>query len=616
MEERLLFLLQNDFRVLPEAKPTLPVIPPYLHKEVNTDNIIPAGKCVHFENLAPFALTGLGEIKEGEIALLSPSVLVTGEDFGGGSAREHAPLSLQEAGIKLIIAPSFNATFRDNCLNLGILTSTNLDVVARLIKGETIPKEEILAEFAGLEKDILDHGGLFGYTQARLRKEVRLPEITTPSRPMTMAEKIIAQHLKGAGAEGEKEVFVKPGDQDFVPVDLRMSYEVFTPLMARLFDQYFAECTVQGPQSVFLVADHFIANVGQTSHPVHRLLAAQNQFGQEQGLTVFTNEQQCAQGICHNLMIEGQLLPGQLGAGTDSHTGMWGVLGALGWPVGATAMTNALLTKDIKIKVPESVKITIDGQINPACSARDVMSYLAATVPPEQLKDTVIEFEVKNLNWSVDELAVLTCLAKELGALSAIIKPNEQVIQYLLENRGLTADQIKQMIVKSDPEAEYKNILNIDLAQISPMVIPPPGQKPIMIEQMEKPVPIQRAYIGGCVGGKWEDLVRAAAVLKDKKVAEGVHLAIQPATKKVWQKAIDEGLAVIFIAAGAEFLCPNCGACIGQGEGAVQTGETAIFNTTRNYGGRMAAAEVWLASAETVALSAVKGKIYFSYEEE
>ncbi len=609
MSERLLFLLQNSLRVLPEVQPTPPVIPPYLREQVNTDNIIRAEDCVHFADLAPFALAGLEGIKEGEIAVLSPSVLIAGESFGGGSAREHAPLSLQEAGIKLIIAPSFNATFQDNCLNLGILTSTNLDLVERLIEGETVPEEEILTEFEGLEKDILTYGGLFGYTQARLQKAVQSPEITTPSRPMTMVEKIIAQHLSSTQETGKKKVFVKPGDQAFVPVDLRMSYEVFTPLMARLFDQYFAADAVQDPQSVFLVADHFIANVVQENHPVHRLLAAQNQFGQQQGVNIFENDQQCAQGICHNLMIEEQLLPGQLGTGTDSHTGMWGVLGALGWPVGTTAMTNALLTKDIKIKVPESVKITINGELNPACSARDVMSYLATTISPEQLKDTVIEFEVENLSWSVDELAVLTCLAKELGALSAVIKPNEQVVQYLVENRSLNREQIGKMITSSDPEAEYANQFDINLAKIQPMVIPPKNQKPINIAQIENQVAIQRAYIGGCVGGKWEDLTRTTAVLKDEQITKGVNLAIQPATRKIWQRAIDEGLADVFAAAGAEFLCPNCGACIGQGKGAVQKGETAIFNTTRNYGGRMKEAEVWLASAETVAASAIQGYI-------
>lgn len=608
MHERILFLLTGGQRLLPETISTPPLAPPELKDRINTDQIYPAQACLFFKNLGLYALSGLTGIEEGDLLKLNPHVIVAGQNFGCGSAREHAPLSLLEAGIKLIIAESLDPTFRENCRNLGLICSSNLDLVEKFINGEAISQQILLAEYTEEEKAILELGGLFAYTRERQKGRIKPPEISTGPRPMTITEKIIAKHLT---TDQGKPVWVKPNDQCFLPLDARMSYEVFTPLMAELLGNNLPEFPVADPQSVNFFSDHFVANLSQPNHPIHSLTQKQRRFAQEHNIRVWDNNGQCDQGIGHNLMIEGVLYPGQIGAGTDSHTSMWGVLGALGIPVGATTMANALVTKDILFSVPESVKVNFEGGLSSNVSARDVMFYLLKTLPLDIISGKVMEFAIDNLDLPVDELAVLTCLAKELGALTAIMAPNDQVIKYLVA-RGLPKKQVKDMIVASDPDACYSAEFNVDLSIVKPMVLPPPIpniQPPLEINQLPD-IPIQRVYIGGCVGGKWHDLKQTAATLKGKKIPLQVELLIQPATLGVYQRMLAEGMLKIFQQAGAKVLTPNCGACIGQGEGKVTSGETAVFTTTRNYGGRMKAALVWLASPKIACESALLGKIW------
>lgn len=610
MKERVLFLsTTNNWILSPEDNYFHPLHLQSLRPDVNTDELYPVNACYFFEDIGQYSLTGdrLGLVEENQIVSLSPTVLAAGENFGCGSAREHAPIALKQTGINLIIAHSFNTTFRENCTNLGILTSTNLQFVEKLAAGEEIPVEEILEEFQGIEKDILSSGGLFSYTLKRLKGEIQPPEIKTQPRPMTVAEKIIAQRLQQVSG---RSVWIKPGNQAFVPLDLRMSYEVFTPLMAKLLADNIPEFLVVNPESVLLFADHFVANADKADHQIHQLVTAQQQFAQQWQINLYENQGCQAEGIGHNLMIENHLLPGQLAAGTDSHSSMWGVLGALGIPIGATAMANAFLTKDTLLKVPESVKISFKGALNQGCSAKDVILSLIASLPPRQVRGKIIEFEIEGFDWPVDELSVLTCMVKEMAALTSIMVPNEKVINYLAKQRGVSREEIESMIVRSDPDAQYSSEFNVNLDEIEPMVaLPNSPFNSIPISQLSERVKINKAFIGSCVGGKWEDLIRAAQVLINAKVAEGVKLIIQPATMTVYNNAIAQGLAEIFQQAGALFLPPNCGACIGQGPGRVNKEEVGISASTRNYSGRMGEGQVYLASPAVVASSAAAGYI-------
>jgi len=617
MKESVLFLTdpswpnqEKPYWVLSEDNNFLPLHLQSLAGNIDTDQIIPANHVLSSENLGPYALTGIPGIEKGEVKNLQPTILIGGENFGCGSAREHAPISLKDAGIEFIFAPYFDETFKNNCINLGISPITDLMLANKLID-EGVTREDLksaaASELEGIQKDILEYGGLFAYNQARIEGRIQTPEIKTDTRPMTIAEKIIARHL------GEN-VFVKPGDQAFASIDWRMSYEVFVPLMENLLKHYVPDFEIQDPQSIVLFIDHFVANCMNDNHPFHALVTTQQQFAKKHGINLhYENAQDCALGICHPKMIEGHLLPGQLWAGTDSHSTMGGVLNALGLPIGATALANALINKETLVRVPASIKISFNNGLTKDVSARDVILKIMQIIPLRQIKGKVIEFDVNNLDWSIDEMAVLTCLSKELGALTAIISPNERIIRHLQKTRFLSEKEVEEMFVKADESAEYAGEFAVDLQDVEPMFLPPPiagFQKPITVSQLEQEVLIQKAIIGGCAGGKLEDLRMAAEILKDNQVAEGVQLFVQPATILIWAQAEKEGLLDIFKNAGAQILPPSCGACIGQGPSRIKKDEIAVANTTRNHLGRMGDGPVWLASAKTVAMAALEGKIH------
>lgn len=579
-----------------------------LRDHVSTDEIYTPEACLYYQSndVGRFTLAGdsAGFIKEGFFQEKRFTIVVAGENFGCGSAREHAGHTFKENGVKLILASSFDSTFRTNCIHLGILTSTNLSLLEKIIQTGEIPQDEILAEFRGVKREILEAGGVFTHTMERVTGKRIMPEIETGPRPMTAAEKIIAQHLPKASGQ---EVWVKPGDQVSPSLDWRMSYELFTPLMEKMLSKYAPGLPIEDPASIVLFADHVVASQDPQAC---QLLNAQQKFAQSHELTLHKHQDTQALGIGHNLMIEHYLLPGQLGSGTDSHSGIWGVLNSLGIPVGATAMANAFLTKDILIDLPSSVKIKLEGELPENCSAQDVALYLTVNLPSKEVGGTIFEFDTERLDWSVDNLSVLSCMAKEAGAITTIMVPNEKTIQFLMQQRGLNREEVEKMIVRSDLEAEYAATYTIDLRQIQPMVaLPGSPRNAIPIRDLSKGIKIQKAFIGSCVGGKFEDLYRAAQVLKGRKVAQGVQLVIQPSTKAIFQRAEREKIITIFEEAGALLFPPNCGACFGQGIGRAETGETSISTATRNYPSRGGPGKVYLASPETVAASAIAGEI-------
>jgi len=602
MKKRILFLSINGHQLLSEG--SLRFSSPHesqLRHDINTDELYPVEAMNFFVEIADFVLTGdrTGKIKKGEVKKVSPNVLVAGHNFGCGSAREHPVIALKQSGVEMIFAHSFNKTFQENCLYLGIRTSTSLVHIEKLISGK-LRSAEILEEFEDVEKKVLEAGGLFEYNLARIKGGVKSPQPQTSSRPMTAVQKIIAKHSKDTN-------FVKPGDQLFVCVDFRLSYEVFTPLIAELLKNHAPDLPIKDPESIILVADHFIED---ESPAVKKLIKTQEDFARKEKTIIYKNKGSKAQGICHLLMLENHLLPGQLAAGTDSHSCMWGTVGALGIPVGATAMANAFLTGDILLTVPPTIKIGFSGKLPKNCSARDVVMHLITILPSEKLPGAVLEFDIQNLDWPIDELSILANQAKEIGSLTSLMIPNKTVIDFLVKKRKLSRKKIEQAIVKSDANAEYEASFAIDLSKVEPMVALPGNPKNVIAISQLSPAPkITKAFIGSCVGGKLEDVKRAVKILKGKKVKKGVKLIVQPGTQEIYKKAQKKGWDKIIKKAGGIFCFPNCGGCIGQGPARVQKGETAIFCSTRNYPGRTGEGEAYLASAETVTLSSIAGEI-------
>ena len=636
-----------------------------LMNNISTDEITPGWVCFHYdETLGQYVYVGMrdGAVKKDEVKNGGFAVVVSGLSKGCGSSRETAPYAEKWAGIQLVIAKSIEKIYGQNSQNIGLLTSTDFGLIERIRGGEEIALEEFTKGLDLISRDIVEYGGLFNYNKARLAGEISPPPVETQSlmqqlidvgqvrpdeakvfqrvvenavgssrqsRPMNIVEKIIARHaFVRAGTTGIESV--KPGDALFAVADVRFSHEYVTPMAASLLTQALGpDAKVTEPESVFAFRDH-LTFLNQVMSPKHRemgllekaegLATTQESFTAKQGITLYgENPEGGSEAICHNAVVEDLALPGQIVIGTDSHTCMAGVLGCFAFGVGSTDMANAWFTKDIRIRVPETVRYVLKGRKRADVAAKDVMLYILATEYMKTSKGIgkVLEFAGEDLqNWPMDERATLTNMSVEAGGFTGIIEPDEQTLEYIVKMRGLEREEVRKGFVYSDPDAEYAATFEIDLNEIRPMVaLPGDPRNGIPIDELEEEVRIDAAYGGSCTGGKMADMDMYATVLQNalaqgKHVAPGVHLYLQFGSQKIKQYAKERGYIEIFQRAGAELIDPSCGACINAGPGASKTAETVTVSAqNRNFPGRSGPGKLYLASPYVVAASAIEGKI-------
>ncbi|HET6972912.1 MAG TPA: aconitase family protein [Pyrinomonadaceae bacterium] len=603
-----------------------------LMSNISTDEITPGWVCFYYdETLGQYVYVGMreGAVKKDEVKNGGFAVVVSGLSKGCGSSRETAPYAEKAAGIQLVIAQSIEKIYGQNSQNIGLLTSTDFNLIDRIRRGEEIPLTEFTKGIDPISQDIVTHGGLFNYNKARLNGKVSPPPIETPARPMTIVEKIIARHaFVTAGKIGVEAV--KPGDALFALADVRFSHEYVTPMAESLFKQALGpDARVSEPESVFAFRDH-LTFLGRVMSPKHRemgllekaegLATTQQSFTTQQQIRLYGESPEGgSEAICHNAVVEDLALPGQIVIGTDSHTCMAGVLGCFAFGVGSTDMANAWYTKDIRIRVPETVRYVLKGKKRADVAAKDVMLFILASEYMKSSKGIgkVLEFAGEDLqNWAMDERATLTNMAVEAGGTTGIIEPDEVTLDYVVRTRGLDPEQVRKGFVYSDEDAEYAAVFEIDLDAIGPMVATPGDPRNgIPIEELDGEVRIDAAYGGSCTGGKMADMDMYASVLENalangKRVKEGVHLYIQFGSQKIKQYARQRGYIDLFERAGAELIDPSCGACINAGPGASPNAETVTVSAqNRNFPGRSGPGKLYLASPYVVAASAIAGKI-------
>ena len=603
-----------------------------LMSNISTDEITPGWVCFYYdETLGQYVYVGMreGAVQKDEVKTGNFAVVVSGLSKGCGSSRETAPYAEKAAGVQLVIAQSIEKIYGQNSQNIGLLTSTDFGLIDRIRRGEEIALAEFTKGLDPVSQDIVSYGGLFNYNKARLSGQISPPPVTTASRPMTIVEKIIARHaFVTAGKIGVEAV--KPGDALFAVADVRFSHEYVTPMAESLFKQALgATARVSEPESVFAFRDH-LTFLGRVMSPKHRemgllekadgLATTQESFTTAQNIKLYGESPDGgSQAICHNAVVEDLALPGQIVIGTDSHTCMAGVLGCFAFGVGSTDMANAWYTKDIRIRVPETVRYVLKGTKRSDVAAKDVMLHILATEYMKTSKGIgkVLEFAGDDLkNWSMDERATLTNMAVEAGGTTGIIEPDEVTLEYIVRTRDLDAEEVRKGFTYSDETAEYAAVFEIDLDEISPMVATPGDPRNgIPIDELTENVRIDAAYGGSCTGGKMADMDMYAEVLENalaqgKRVAEGVHLYIQFGSQKIKQYARDRGYIELFERAGAELIDPSCGACINAGPGASPSPETVTVSAqNRNFPGRSGPGKLYLASPYVVAASAIAGKI-------
>jgi 3-isopropylmalate/(R)-2-methylmalate dehydratase large subunit len=612
---------------------------------ISTDEITPGWVCFHYdETLGQYSLVGLrpppGEraslFEKGTLAGGGFDVIVSGESKGCGSSREQAPYSEVAAGIQLVIARSIEKIYGQNAQNIGLLTSTDFGLIPRIARGEEIPITEFTRGLDPISEGVVRAGGLFEYNKARMAGAITPPAITTAPRPMTIVEKIIAAHAVIDAASGTLGVpAVAPGDALFVRTDVRFSHEYVTPMAESLFVAALGkDAAIEDRASVFTFRDHltFLGDVmpedkkkaGLLGH-AEGLATTQGSFAKRHGLKLYGEVPEGgSEAICHNAVIEDIALPGQIVTGTDSHTCMAGALGAFAFGVGSTDMANAWYTRDVRVKVPESVRFVLGGTLREGVSAKDVMLYILSQpfFRTSRGIGKVLEFAGEGLaTLPMDEQATLTNMAVEAGGFTGILEPSEVVVDYLHEMRGLPKDAIRARIVRSDPGASYLETFAIDLAAV-PVMIATPGDprngiamRDFLVDHQRESVPIDIAYGGSCTGGKKVDMDMYAMVLRKalergEKVAPGVRCYIQFGSQHIRRYAEAKGYVDVFRRAGVELINPSCGACINAGPGASASREQITVSAiNRNFPGRSGPGQVYLASPLTVAASAIAGRI-------
>ncbi len=612
--------------------------PEGLIDNISTDELTPGWVCYYYdETLARYCLVGLrggliekDTIKEGDFG-----VIVSGRSKGCGSSRETAPYSELKASVQLVVARSIEKIYGQNSQNIGLLTTTDFGIIERLARGESLPISEFTQGLDQISADVVEYGGLFNYNQARLAGEVSPPAIETAPRPMTLCEKIIAAHAIVDAKTGQIGIpAVAPGDSLFARTDVRFSHEYVTPMADSLFRAALGpDAQVNDPASVFAFRDHltFLDQVMSQQHremglaeQAAELAQKQTEFAARQGVKQFgevvrDGRPAGSETICHNGVIEQLASPGELVLGTDSHTCTAGALGCFAFGVGSTDMANAWLTKDVRLAVPESVRFVFSGELRTGASAKDVMLHLLAQPFWRSGKGIgkVLEFGGPGMaTLSLDERATLTNMAVEAGGFTGIIEADDVVVDYLVRQRGLAEQTVRERIVRADQAAQYVCTFEVDLAQIEPMVATPGDPRNgVPINELGGEVKIDIAYGGSCTGGKKADMDMYAAVLsraleQGKRVAEGVRFYLQFGSQHIREYAVDKGYLELFERAGAIVVEPSCGACIKAGPGVSDDPkQVTVSAINRNFPGRSGPGQVYLASPWVVAASAIAGKI-------
>jgi 3-isopropylmalate/(R)-2-methylmalate dehydratase large subunit len=615
-----------------------PAANPKLRDDISTDEITPAHFCFYFDQTLgeiPYAglkCGGVAPIGRNDVKRGGFVCSVSGKRRGKGSSREQSPYAEMCAGIQVAIAENIERIYKQNCQNLGLLTSTDFSLIDRIRAGDEIALSEFTAGEDEITRQVIEYGGLFPFNVARMQGKVFLPPIETDKRPMTLAEKIFAGHM-GASDGSVGVPAVRPGDTGFTRVDLRFSHEYVTPMASIFYEQYVGkDVPVNDASSIRFFRDHltFLDEVISEEKKKIGLLdlatqlkLKQEDFARAQGIKLHGElaDRKGSEGICHSVMLETYALPGQVNVGSDSHTPHVGAIGCIAFGIGTTDVFNSWITKDVRVKIPESVKVVIRGKRHPNVTAKDFILKILALdyVRSGQALAKVMEYAGEAVEaLSVDERATMTNMAAEIGGFTGIVAPDEKVVEFLMERRGMARVEAEGMIagLQSDAGAEYSRVIELDAAEITPMVATPgdPGNGKY-VRELGAAVPIEIAYGGTCTAGKNEDMDMYAAVLADalrhgRRVSEHVEFWIQFGSQETREYSRRKGYIEIFEKAGARIIEPSCGACINAGPGvSTRADQVVISAQNRNFPGRSGPGQMYLASPLTVAASAVAGYI-------
>ncbi len=408
---------------------------------------------------------------------------------------------------------------------------------------------------------------------------------------MTIGDKIIA---RAAGVP-----CVKPGEIHTVDVDYLMSNDGTTHLTIDMFYNQLKNPRIADKDKLVFIIDHNIPAENPKTAAAHKKM---REFAKKYDIAFYEGK-----GVCHQIMLEDFVEPGQFIMGADSHTCSYGAVGAFGTGIGCTDFLYAMVTGKSWVLVPETIRFNLTGKLREGVYPRDLILTIIGDIGANGCNYKIMEFAGEGAHGlSVNDRFVLCNLAVEAGAKTGIVEPDEKVVEFMKEH-GRRYDNL----YRSDEDASFMQVYEYDLSKIEPVVAEPhfvDNVKPLA--QMDE-VRIDEAFLGSCNNGRIDELRVAASILKGRKVHPDVRFLITPASNSVYLQALEEGLVDIFLEAGAMMMNPNCSVCWGSCQGVIGEGEVLISTGTRNFKGRAGHkdSKVYLASAATVTASAVAGKI-------
>ncbi|TNH07246.1 3-isopropylmalate dehydratase large subunit [Testudinibacter sp. TR-2022] len=410
----------------------------------------------------------------------------------------------------------------------------------------------------------------------------------------TLSEKILA---KNAHRDA-----VNAGDVVWVDVDRSMMDDILGPRVQ--IAEKLPELTkeIKNRENVIVISDHYTppANIRQAE-----IVKFTRDWSSENNIDNYYE----FEGPCHQVMAEyGHVLPGTVILGTDSHTCMGGALGAFASGVGSTEMLGILATGQTWLKVPETIQVRWDGQLNPGVMAKDISLKTIGVIGHAGATYKAVEYVGETFDqMEIEQRMAITNMAVEMGAKVGLMPVDDKTIAYL-DSLGIQRDSYS--VYHSDADARFCQKLHFNSAELLPQVACP-HEVDNVTAVMNVNTPIHQAYLGSCTGGRLSDLVAAAELLKGKKIAKGIRLLVSPSSKKIWKAASDAGVLSVLAEAGAVILAPTCGVCVGLHSGLLAPKEVCISASNRNFIGRMGSKEafIYLGSPLTVAASAITGRV-------
>lgn len=409
---------------------------------------------------------------------------------------------------------------------------------------------------------------------------------------MNISEKILAK------ASNKEEV--SPGDTINANIDVAMSHDGTSPPTIKVFEKLADK--VWDPDKIVLVFDH---NVPANTMGSAEFQQVVRDFAKKQGIK---NIYKQGEGICHQVLPqEGHVKPSTVIVGADSHTCTYGAFGAFSTGLGATDLAMVYATGKTWFNVPESIKINVEGTLQEHVYSKDLILNIIKELGSYGGTYKSLEFHGSTIdNLSVDARMTMTNMVIECGAKNGIMVPNDDTKRYLAQ-RGIK----NYKITTPDKNAQYEKIYDFDVDDLRPQIACPHNVDNVEDVDKVEGTTINQAVLGSCTNGRYEDLVQAAEILKNHKIHEDVQLLVFPASRKIYQKAIENGIIQTFLESNAIVCNPGCGPCLGAHMGVMTDDMTCISTTNRNFLGRMGSAKsyVYLSNPAVVAASAIKGEI-------